>query len=209
MNRKITYRNYYDVVILPPARVREYAIQLSREIRKLAGVKFTLAHTRYVPHISLYHIPVRPGHLPEFRKTLQRILAKNRLGFLRLGGIKLRAEGEAIWIGVTKPEWLLKLHRCILKETMKFRDKEFDVEMAWNHFTHPLQKKNIKVYGSPCVMRLFKPHITVTVLKGQIPDLKSLPYRGPGFKVSAISLFRLGPSHTCHKRTFTIYPPKS
>ncbi len=208
VNGKITYKNYYDVVISPPARVREYAIRISREIRRRTRVKFTLAHTRYVPHISLYHIPVRPDHLPEFRKTLQRILGKNRLGLLKLGGIKQQTIGKAVWIEVTKPEWLIKLHRNIIKEMERFRDKEFNTEKAWSHFTRALHKKNIKVYGCPCVLRLFQPHITVTVLKEKVRDLNAPPYRGESFKISSVSLFRLGPSHTCHKRIFTIYPPK-
>src|SRR5262245_59901987 len=59
MVESIRWPNYFDVVILPSAAVRDHSIALSRKLQKY-GAKFVLGRRRYLPHISLYHIPVKP-----------------------------------------------------------------------------------------------------------------------------------------------------
>jgi hypothetical protein len=66
------WTNYFDIVILPPPPVRDYAIDLSARLKKYGG-RFVLGKRRYIPHVSLYHIPVRPENFPAFCEEVETI----------------------------------------------------------------------------------------------------------------------------------------
>src|SRR5690349_8975882 len=82
------WTNYFDIVILPPPVVRDYAIELSARLKNY-GAKFALGNRRYLPHISLYHIPVLPRDFDEFSTEVKEIAASSTGGALNLHSIKL------------------------------------------------------------------------------------------------------------------------
>ncbi len=208
MKKPFIYKNYYDVVILPPPEVRNYAVKLSREICRQFHTNFVLGQSAYLPHISLYHVPLRPEVLPRLNKTLQVILSRFKLGRLHTIGIK---KGNAVWIEITNPSWLTKLHLAILKEVAPLRDKTFKVERTWDWAYASLQKKYIENYGSPLVKKYFDSHITINFIDAHkngnsiIKFIKSVKFKTQGFKVNSISVCRQGPHHTCHEKLFTVY----
>jgi len=55
---QLLWPGYYDVVILPPAPVRDHALELSEKALP-DGRMWRLGKRAFLPHISLYHIPVR------------------------------------------------------------------------------------------------------------------------------------------------------
>src|SRR5262245_24039480 len=112
---------YYDVAILPPAPVREYAIALSRRLRR-AGGRWTLGARAFLPHVSLYHIPVRGEHLQAFLEDVQDVTASAELGELRTTGFDMPV------LMVDKPDWLRKLHRRIVLRTVQYFDWTYGAE---------------------------------------------------------------------------------
>lgn len=204
MKSKKLFKNYYDVVIIPPVRLRNSAIRLSRQVADRYDGAFKLGNSRFVPHISLYHIAVEPRRLSEFRETLKRIVKGVPFRSLRIIGIKQIKE-KSVWMEISRPRWLLNLHREILKETFKFQDPAFPARRVWMEYDSAAAKRNIKRYGSPYVDRLFQPHITLTVLEQKVPDLKNIKTKKESFQVHSVSVYQLGPHHTCHKKIFTVY----
>jgi len=202
---KVDDTHYFDIVIVPPPLEKNYAIKLSREIGRGGKGEFVLGRSEFIPHISLYHIPVNQRKTKEFLSVLKRILIDGKLGILTLKRIKIPKEGS-IWIEVTKPRWLEHLHQRVVKETSEFRDTKFDVREAWGKNYNFLQKKLIVKYGSPYVGRFFQPHITLTVLRDKNPIAKVIKFKQMRFKASSVSVYRLGPHHSCQKKLLSIYP---
>ena len=204
------YKGYYDVVILPSPRVRDYVIKLSREIRKRSRTRFVLGQQKFLPHISLYHVPVKSKDLLKFRTALSSILTRVKLGTLSTTALK-RQEGDSIWasINIRKASWLKKLHSAILKGAVKFLDKDFRAAKTWgSHYGSSRQHWNLKRYGSPNVGPLYRPHITVTSLRDERVRgqafFKFIKFKRQSFRVNSISVCQLGAHHTCHRILFTI-----
>src|SRR5688500_18510297 len=74
---------YYDVVIIPPAPVQEHAIRLSRRLHRVGG-NWSLGTRAFIPHISLYHIPVRDADFDAFGEELESIVSGFRAGQLEI-----------------------------------------------------------------------------------------------------------------------------
>jgi len=202
---KAAYTHYFDLVIVPPALEKNYAIKLSREIGGGGKGEFVLGRSQYIPHISLYHIPVNHRKIREIFSVLKRIVLGSKLGLLTLKRIKIPKEGS-IWIEVSKPQWLEHLHQRIVRETSEFRDTKFDVLEAWGEHYNSQQRKLIVKYGSPYIGRFFQPHITLTVMREKNPMEKGIKFKQMRFKASSVSVYRIGPHHSCQKRLLSIYP---
>src|SRR5689334_22220853 len=151
---------YFDVVILPPPEVRDHAIALSRTLQRY-GAKFVLGRRYYIPHISLYHIPVKPEHFDAFAGTIKEV-AESHTG----GDLKLR-EIEMPVIMTNKPAWLRKLHLDVVHQTERYFDWDYGVDELWRFDYLPAQlkvraKAYLRKYGSPFIDATFRPHITLT-----------------------------------------------
>src|SRR5262249_33069078 len=141
------WKNYFDIVILPPPPVRDYAIELSTRLGKY-GSKFVLGKRRYIPHISLYHIPVQPEHFESFRREVERIAASFNGGELKLSSIELPL------LMTDKPKWLQKLHLDVVKKTSKYFDWGYGAEDSWSLDLLPANlkvraKSYIRKFGTP------------------------------------------------------------
>lgn len=203
------YKNYLDIVILPPPVICDDAIFFSKELAKRFNGKFILGKRRFLPHISLYHVPIRNNNIPRVRKVLKEIVYHTEFGELSVKLEKTPAWGM-IWLGVNNPPWLKRLHKKIVKAIEKFRDKRFRVEKTWGGKFSKLHYKNIQSYGSPFIGNAFYPHITLTSLKHEITAreiaefIKSARFKPKQFKINSIFACRLGLSHTCHGIIFAV-----
>ena len=197
MKSKI-YRNYFDIVILPPREVSDYAIALSRDLRRRGG-KWALGKTRFIPHISLYHIPVKPENFAAFMAAPEQTVRAGRAGRLRTTGV------ESNLLMFDKPEWLSRLYLRVIKRTVPYFDWDYGVERLWHVAGDKREiskRKYLEKYGTPMVGLDFRPHVTLTVFKDK--ELKGRNFPGLKFKrlsfaVEKLSVCELGPSHSCQR----------
>jgi len=196
------WKNYYDVVILPPKNVRDHAITLSKKLEKY-GTTWSLGEKYFIPHISLYHIPVPPSRFNDFIDELKRIVSGYAPRTLALTRITQLEQYHAILAMTENPAWLKELYRTIIKCTHTYFDMKYGVNELWGkkHLPRTMQK-NIEAYGTPMVGRYFLPHITLGVLQGngssgeEIEKMKLKPLR---FNVDAIAVCELGRSFSCQR----------
>jgi 2'-5' RNA ligase len=205
MKSENLWPNYYDIVILPPPAIRDHAIELSRKLERYGG-KFVLATESFLPHISLYHIPVQPQRFEAFCNTVRDIASRSAGGVLRLVSIDMPV------LMTDKPDWLILLHEHMVGRTVTFLDREYGAAKTWNIDYLPAElttaaRRYLVAFGSPLINEVFRPHITLTSFEDKnvakvIPPLDCKPL---SFDVDSVSICELGPSHSC-QRTLATYP---
>ncbi len=197
------WKNYYDIVILPPKPVMKYAIQLSRRARKCGRTKLVLGARSFIPHISLYHIPVKATQRQRFLDTIHKVSQRHSGGTLRITGLKLFKPHRSLLLMANKPAWLDKLCRDIVRTTQILFDKQYDVRATWQiaKLSKGMQAK-LKQYGSPVVGRYFMPHITLTGFlddEGMRRATRQLKAVKMKWQVSDLYICELGQFHSCQR----------
>ena len=199
MSTKI-YKNYFDIVILPSKEVRDYSINLSKQLYKYSS-KLILGRKSFLPHISLYHIPVKPKNFEDFVTELKRAVKGLKTGNLKTNYIKIHKPIRSISLMTDKPKWLKKLYLRVIKKTLKYFDWNYGVEKLWREKSSKTIG-NIKKYGTPLVGRHFMPHITLAVFKNDEDMIKGsnkLKFKKYTFKPKSIYICELGENHSCQK----------
>lgn len=191
------WKNYFDVVILPPKEVSDYAMKLSRGLTQY-GTKWTLGKKSFIPHISLYHIAVKPKKFGAFVSEIQNAVKGTQPGYLTTMAI------EPNMIRFDKPAWIQRLYLKIIKNTLKYYDWDYGTDDYWplDHFPKRMRKigaRFIKKYGTPAVGANFRPHVTLTSFVGNAPKLMIKKAKRFRFKPIHIYICELGPSHSCQR----------
>lgn len=196
MKKKI-WKNYFDIVILPPREVADYAIRLSRKLSRY-GTKWTLGKNSFIPHISLYHIAVRQEKFGAFVFEIQKAIKNTRPGYLTTTAIEPNS------LIFDKPAWVQELYLKVIKKTLKYYDWDYGTDDYWpmDRFPRRMQKVGVrfmKKYGTPMVGSNFRPHVTLTSFAGNTPRIKTKKAKIFKFKPTHIYICELGPSHSCQR----------
>lgn len=204
LNPKI-WKNYFDVVILPSKEVSDYAIKLSRQLHK-HGTPWALGKENFIPHISLYHIPVKPKDFNDFVSELEMIVRGFKIKKLKIKEVRLW-KNFAVCAYTDKPEWLRKLYLTVIKRTLKYFDWDYGAEKTWGGAKKSRKQsrlviKNLKEYGTPMFGRYFMPHITLSIFKNNknvIEAFSKLQTKRLSFGVKSIFVCELGETHSCQR----------
>jgi hypothetical protein len=201
------WKDYFDVVILPPAPVRDYAIELSLRFKKHSGARWALGRRKFVPHISLYHIAVRPEDFQAFTGSVQEILNATHLGQFSTTGFDQQL------LMFDKPEWIRRLHWSIVRKTVPYFDRGSIAVDTWDlgmmsGYRRILGERYLRRYGTPLIGLNFRPHITLTSLDthltpGQQPQLT---FKRLKFTPHTLFICELGESHSCQRVVRKIVP---
>jgi hypothetical protein len=199
----LLWPGYYDVVILPPAPVRDHALELSEKLYRMGGM-WRLGKRAFLPHISLYHIPVRGEDLDVFLNELQLIVNSTRWGSLETTAFDMPV------MMVSKPDWLRSLHHRIVRRTVRFLDRTYasrrpGVLIVWA--PSAFAKKYLREYGTPMVGMNFRPHITLRAFKDREPS-DSNPSTPDDACADRLHVCELGQSHTRHRIVREIFSGK-
>lgn len=196
------WKNYYDVVILPSKEANDYVIKLSRQMHKY-GTPWVLGKKNFIPHISLYHIPIKPRDFDNFINELEIIVRGFRAGKLKITKLKLWKPHRSVCAYTDKPEWIRKLYLKIIKKTLKYFAWDYELQETWNVAKQSkLLLKNFKQYGTPMIGRYFMPHITLGVFnddKNIVEAFNELQLKKYSFDVKSIFVCELGESHSCQR----------
>lgn len=195
--KKQIWKNYFDIVILPPKEVTECAIELSKQLSR-HGTKWTLGRRAFIPHISLYHIPVEPKNFDAFVAEVSKTIKNFPQGYLKSTMI------DSNLFMFDKPIWIQKLYLKIIKNTLKYCNWKYGISEKWhiNNLPKRMQKVGIsfiKKYGTPMIGTNFKPHITLASFKDNPLKLKIKKAKIFKFKPSHVYICELGPSHSCQR----------
>src|SRR3989344_4252426 len=123
--------NYYDIAILPSPEVREYCIQLSREINKRFGSKTVLSNTQNLPHISLLHTAFSQSNLPLARQRLANIAQDAKQFEVHVRGFLLTPQYGSVALTVEPKLPFVELHERVIARTRDYIDRDFDYRTQW------------------------------------------------------------------------------
>jgi len=200
----VIWPRYYDVVILPPPPVRDMAIRLSQKLYKSGG-EWKLGKVSFLPHISIYHIPVLQKDFEPFTRRLQQVVDSVEFGTLETVGLDMPV------IAVSRPKWLQELSQRVVKQTVEFFDRDYGAEKLWglNRFkgrSLQLAEKYLREYGTPMFGLNFRPHITLTSFRDKEPTNSSLEVPRMQFVADRLQICELGISHSCQRIVRELLP---
>ena len=176
--------------------MQRYAIDLSRRLQKLGG-KWSLGRNEFIPHVSLYHIPVGDHDWAPFLEALQVIAAEAPTGDLETTGFDMPV------LTVSKPKWLDDLHRRVVRRTVPYFDRQWGAEKTWrlNFFSgrrRALAERYLNRYGTPMFGMNFRPHITLSSFETDPPPISpEVPVFT--FTPDRLAVCELGQSHSCQR----------
>lgn len=153
--------DFFDILILPPESVRRQAIELSEKLHK-HGSRWKLGAEEFIPHLSLYHLPVRPDDFQSFTDALDDSVGGFRGGDLRLTGISGRQIHLAVFLTTDEPRWLSRLYQRVIKATLPFYDesRHEETRARWGAMNLKMLK-SFERYGTPMAGANFVPHFTL------------------------------------------------
>ena len=189
------WHGYYDVVIVPPSAIQNSAIALSKKLRG----SWQLSRNRFIPHISLYHIPVHDKHFDAFVAAIKSVVSGTEAGELEVNGFDMPV------LTVSKPTWLDQLQRRIVRGTLPYFDRDHGAEETWSLDFFKGRRRRyaeqyLKVYGTPMFGMNFRPHITLTSFRGrQVPTDFSPIVKKRCFVPTQVTICELGRSHSCQR----------
>ena len=196
------YKNYFIVVILPPKEIRDYAISLSKGLYK-HNSKWVLGKESFLPHISLYHISVKPKDFDDFVLELEKLVKGFKAGKLKINDLMLWKPHLSVLLMTDKPEWAKKLYLKVIRRTLKYFDWDYEIEKLWHiDKLSKLMQKNIKKYGTPMIGRYFIPHITLGAFRNEkdmVKGFNKLKLKKYNFRPNSIYICELGEGYSCQK----------
>lgn len=196
-------KDYYDIVILPPAPVRDYAIRVSKQLYH-SGAKWKLGRRTFLPHISLYHIKIKPKNFQKCMDVLRNLTLRTAAHTIATGTVRTYSN-FGYDIPCTRPQWLYTFHKKIIKNLSPFFDHAGS-DHLWKRYPWYTKTMDslLKRYGSPVVGTAFHPHITLAVFAdaslAESVQRHALPRpRKFRFVPQTVSVCAIGPSHSCQK----------
>ena len=194
------WTDFFDVVILPPPEIRDYAIELSAKLHE-HGTPWKLGLEERLPHLSLFHFSVHPKDLSFSHRPVRLLTRKMCGGDLQLTSISSPRHG-ATFLNTDCPSWLTNAARetsqILRKEGVAIEDPRFIERWRQMELTSRMEA-NIHNYGSPFMNQDFIPHFTLGVLKdkARAQDIAaSLSFRGTSWTVDRLYIVQVGDGWT-------------
>lgn len=175
-----------DIVVLPPKELSSAIARAARGLKKEFSFDYLVDDKHLLPHISLYHLQIQAKDLPVVIRVLKELARTQNKITVQLGTVE--AKRTIFAYPLLKSKQWQKLHEVVVRNLMDLRN---GVMRAAFNFP-PGSEDVVKKYGSPFVMELNWPHITLgrTTSADDIPSvLKIVPKAKPfKFDVTEIAI---------------------
>ena len=146
-----------DIVILPPAKLRNKLGTLAQQLGKTYPARYVVDNKKLIPHVSLYHFRTGPSRLRNIEQAVKMVLKTTSV--FKLSGKMVEYGRYSIGLKVNKPMALLSLKKAILASCSPLR-----TGMMPNMFKRKMTKEvkqALKDYGTVGTVLNYHPHITL------------------------------------------------
>lgn len=153
-----------DIVILPPAELRQRLGKKIREAAKGIPSVFVVDNKKFIPHLSLFHVRTSKNRIKKLESRIREIMKKYRPFELKTLGFYWGGDAGRQWVcqNITNPNILTKLH----KETVQAcHDLRTGMMPSISKKLNKLEKFYRRKYGSRHLLKFFRPHFTLGMIK--------------------------------------------
>ncbi len=163
-----------DIVILPPAKLRQRIGRAVLQATHGVACKFVIDNKKLTPHVSLFHIRTSKSRLPELSKAVAGALSHHKAFILSAQGVEVHA-GDTVGVKLSNPQSFRQLHRAVVLKCYHLRTGV----MPWTPVRPPtkLERYFHKRYGTQHVFRLKTPHVTLVVRIENKADVQQVAKR--------------------------------
>ncbi|MBN2016190.1 2'-5' RNA ligase family protein [Candidatus Dojkabacteria bacterium] len=190
-----------NIAFKVPAEVRKYVISLSKDIIKGEKTHYVLDGKRYIPHLTIYSPEFPRERLEDIYGVLERIATNaHTLEFhfqkIDTGDAYIGAEFECT-------EQIMQFHRQIVRELSPLREGHLRPKYKDPKYLSTLTKEhveNIKNYGYPRVMKLYRPHLSFIRFEDEDVAKKiaeKINWNIHEFTVEEVGVYTMGEHGTC------------
>jgi len=150
---------YYDVVILPPPKIRERIGRAVRASSRGRRSVYLVDNRRLIPHVSIFHIRTSKIGIAKIASAIERLVRVYQPITIHSRGISARSS-RGMWLKLSNTKTLERLHGEVVGKCKTFKTGA----MPWPHPERKPSKMEAlycKRYGSHHVLKYFKPHFTL------------------------------------------------
>lgn len=193
-----------SVAFLLPCEVHQSAVSLSTEISKRFKTIFTLGDRESVPHVTIYFNEYPKSNIDNILESAN-VLAEE-FGRTKVEFTRFCTGRGYIDMGIGLSKQLVMIHKRSVKLLFPqlkthLREKYLESSEKYSLYSEK-QKRNIKRYGHPDVMDLYRPHVTLTRLENE-DDAKDLvaELKWPikNCVLDSIGVFEMGEHGSCQR----------
>ena len=170
-----------DIVILPPAKLRERIGQAVLRATRGVACKYVIDNEKLIPHVSLFHIRTSKLRLAELSKIVREIAGQYKPFKIKSKGVRV---GNPLYFWLSNDKNFKKIHRDTVLKSYHLRTGE----MPWTSTKLPTKLESYfrKKYGTQHVLGLKSPHFTLVRLKNKA-DSQMVARRLSSFKFEFIA----------------------
>ncbi len=155
------------------------------------------------PHVTLYS-PEYPAKNQEKVIDAVKEVSKNVPCFLA-SPLTLESHEGYIGIELKLSDEIRRFHETLVRKLNPLREghirEQWKLELEGNRFSGE-EKENVKKYGSPTVLTLYRPHLTILRLKDEdatLREIANLRLEMNPFPIDTIGVYTMGDHGTCRE----------
>lgn len=192
-----------NIILIVNNKSREKALNLASSIEVGKKEIFHIDDKNYFTHITVYSPEFPEKNTPQIIKAIEEI--SEGISKFDLLVVGLNAEDGFVIINFEKTDRVVKIHEAVVNALNQFRNgkirEKYLNEIKEGKYSKE-QVEMIQKYGSPNVLKLYRPHLTLgkltsqEVAKGVVRSLNS----GNDLKtvkIIGIGISEMGPNSTC------------
>jgi 2'-5' RNA ligase len=151
-----------DIVILPPAELREKIGKRIREAAREIPSVFVVDNNKLIPHLSLFHLRTTQGRIKKLELRIKRILKKYRPILIKSSKVELSHVGSGVvFIKTSSNQVLRQLRAEVFNSCYPLRTGM----MPWMPRSRKPTRLEIQARKRYGIHFSFYPHITAAMLR--------------------------------------------
>ena len=190
-----------NIAVKPSELVAQQAIELSQKLSDKSKTYFVLDGQNYFPHLTIYSPEFPKNKLDGVLSTIESICATTKS--FESPFLDIQSHDGYVDVEVELNDSFQNLHEIIVEKLNPLREghlrEKYTVEANLAELTET-QRQNIKKYGYPDVMEIYRPHLTLIRLENSDEALslaKNIKWNTEKLTVGSVAAFTMSSHGTC------------
>lgn len=190
-----------NIAVKPLELVAQQAIEISQKLSDKSKAYFVLDGKNYFPHLTIYSPEFPQNRLEDVLGTIENICAG--MNSFESSFLDIQSHDSYVDVEVELNDSFQNLHKIIVEKLNPLREghlrEKYTIEANLAELTE-IQRQNIKEYGYPDVMEIYRPHLTLIRLENSDEALslaKNIQWNIEKLTVGNVAAFTMSSHGTC------------